>query len=201
MDEQKATNSRNKCILIGVYILETVNWRCWTPEIQAENVWNPYIWRPTRYCHTTWKWISSEEYINVESSLNKKHSAIAYHFSRWNVAAGVCTIAWIPTGENIVDAMTKIRAKAVQYYLFGNCTYWWNGFTEVKTIFTWRGQSICSTIEIIDTYSGSNWNILNIAIWGDRTNQVTNVIRMSDARKEYAMHQLHKNDAGVKGYW
>ena len=60
---------------------------------------------------------------NVESSLNKKHSDIAYHFSRRNVAAGVCTIAWIPTGENIVDAMTKIRAKAVQYYLFGNCTY------------------------------------------------------------------------------
>ena len=27
---------------------------------------------------------------NVESSLNKKHSSIAYHFSRWNVAAGVC---------------------------------------------------------------------------------------------------------------
>ena len=35
---------------------------------------------------------------NVESSLNKKHSAIAYHFSRQNVAAGVYTIAWIPTG-------------------------------------------------------------------------------------------------------
>ena len=29
---------------------------------------------------------------NVESSLNKKHSAIAYHFSRCNVTAGVCTI-------------------------------------------------------------------------------------------------------------
>ena len=30
---------------------------------------------------------------NVESSLNKKHSSIAYHFSRWNVFAGVCKIA------------------------------------------------------------------------------------------------------------
>ena len=35
---------------------------------------------------------------NVESFLNKKHSTIAYHFSRWNMAAGVCTITLIPTG-------------------------------------------------------------------------------------------------------
>ena len=38
---------------------------------------------------------------------NKKHSAIAFTFKRWNVSAGVCTAAWITTGENIVDAMTK----------------------------------------------------------------------------------------------
>ena len=35
---------------------------------------------------------------NVESSLNKKHSAVAYNFTRSNVAAGVCKIAWIPNG-------------------------------------------------------------------------------------------------------
>ena len=44
---------------------------------------------------------------NVESSLNKKHSSIAYHFSRWNVSSRVYKIAWIPTGKNIADAMTK----------------------------------------------------------------------------------------------
>ena len=60
---------------------------------------------------------------NVESSLNKNQSAIAYHFSRWNVTAGVCTIAWIPTGENISDATTKRLAKAVRDYLFGNWNY------------------------------------------------------------------------------
>ena len=60
---------------------------------------------------------------NVESPLNKKHSAVAYHLSRWNVSAGVCTIARMPTGENISDAMTKRLAKAVQDYLFGNWTY------------------------------------------------------------------------------
>ena len=60
---------------------------------------------------------------DVKSSLNKKHSDIAYNFSRWNMAAGVCTIAWIPTGENIYDAMTKRLAKAVRDYLFGNWTY------------------------------------------------------------------------------
>ena len=50
---------------------------------------------------------------NIKSSLNRKHSAIAYHFSRWNMADGVCTIACIPTGEIIADAMTKILAKEV----------------------------------------------------------------------------------------
>ena len=60
---------------------------------------------------------------NVESSLNKKHSAIAYHFSICNLASGVCTIAWICTGENIADAMTKRLAKTVRDYLFGNWTY------------------------------------------------------------------------------
>ena len=60
---------------------------------------------------------------NVESSLNKKHSSIAYHFSRWNVAAGVCQIVWVPTGENIADAMTKILSKDTEDYLFGRWTY------------------------------------------------------------------------------
>ena len=79
---------------------------------------------------------------NVKSSLNKMHSAIAYHFSRWNVAGVVCTIAWITTGENIANAMTKRPAKPVQDYLFGNWTYWRNGFTEVKTIFYSEG-TVC----------------------------------------------------------
>ena len=60
---------------------------------------------------------------NVESTLNKKHSSIAYHFARWNVAARVCKIAWVATGENIADAFTKRLSEAVRDYLFGNWTY------------------------------------------------------------------------------
>ena len=59
----------------------------------------------------------------VESSLNKKHSYIAYHFYRWNVAAGVCKIAWVPTGENIADAMTKRLSVTQREYLFSRWTY------------------------------------------------------------------------------
>jgi hypothetical protein len=39
----------------------------------------------------------------VESTLNKKHSSIAYHYVRWNVAAGIASIAWIPSGANLSD--------------------------------------------------------------------------------------------------
>ena len=60
---------------------------------------------------------------NVEYSLNKKHSSIAYHFSRWNVAAGVCQIAWVPIGDNIADDMTKRLSKDTRDYLFGQWTY------------------------------------------------------------------------------
>ena len=60
---------------------------------------------------------------NVDSSLNKKHSAVAYNFVRWNVAAGVCRVAWISTHENLADAMTKRLSSTIREYLFGNWTY------------------------------------------------------------------------------
>ena len=60
---------------------------------------------------------------NVESTLNKKHSSIAYHFTRWNVAANVVNIAWVPTGENLADAFTKRLGEVARDYLFGNWTY------------------------------------------------------------------------------
>ena len=59
---------------------------------------------------------------DVKSTLNKKHSSIAYHFTRWKVAAGVIKIAWIPTGENLADA-TKRLPETTRHYLFGNWTY------------------------------------------------------------------------------
>ena len=36
---------------------------------------------------------------NVDSTLNKKHSEVAYHFVRWNVAARVVKLGWIDTHE------------------------------------------------------------------------------------------------------
>ena len=59
----------------------------------------------------------------VHSSLNKKHSSIAYHFARWNVAAGVCKIAWVSTTENLVDAMKKRLSVTAREYLFSRWTY------------------------------------------------------------------------------
>ena len=60
---------------------------------------------------------------NVEYSLNKKRSSIAYHFSRWNMATGVCKIAWVSTGNNIAVAMTKRLSVTVRERLFGQWTY------------------------------------------------------------------------------
>ena len=70
------------------------------------------------YNESVWKKKS-----NVETSLNKKHSAIEYHFTIWNVAAVVCKMDWIPTGENLADAMKKRLSVFVWDHLFGIWTY------------------------------------------------------------------------------
>jgi hypothetical protein len=59
----------------------------------------------------------------IESILNKKHSSVAYHYIRWAVAAGIISVAWIPTGENLSDVFTQCLSEAVRDYLFGNFTY------------------------------------------------------------------------------
>ena len=55
----------------------------------------------------------------VDSTLNKKHSEVAHHFTRWNDAAKACTLAWIETGLNTADAMTKRLSAKVRNFSFG----------------------------------------------------------------------------------
>ena len=59
----------------------------------------------------------------IESTLNKKHNSISYHYVRWCVAAGIASIGWIASGENLSDAMTKRLSATTRDYLFGNWTY------------------------------------------------------------------------------
>jgi hypothetical protein len=60
---------------------------------------------------------------NVESTLNKKHSSVAYHHCRWSVAAGVITLAHVGTHDNIADCFTKRLPSNTRNYLFGAWTY------------------------------------------------------------------------------
>jgi hypothetical protein len=60
---------------------------------------------------------------SVESTLNKKHSSIAYHHCRWSVAAGVITITHISTHDNVADCFTKRLPASVRNHLFGNWTF------------------------------------------------------------------------------
>jgi Reverse transcriptase (RNA-dependent DNA polymerase) len=60
---------------------------------------------------------------HIESTLNKKHSSLAYHFIRWNVAAHVISISWISTHDNLADTFTKVLPKATRDFLYGNWTY------------------------------------------------------------------------------
>ena len=45
---------------------------------------------------------------NIESALDEKCSAAACHSTRWNVAAKICPVGWIPTMQNVADAATKL---------------------------------------------------------------------------------------------
>ena len=59
----------------------------------------------------------------IESVLNKKHSAVAYHAVRWAVAAEVLRVGKVDTDENLADAMTKVLSATKREFLFGNWTY------------------------------------------------------------------------------
>ena len=59
----------------------------------------------------------------LSSTLNKKHSSIAYHSCRWHVAAGVIRVAWIHTDDNLADAMTKRLTSEKRNRLFGCWMY------------------------------------------------------------------------------
>ena len=59
----------------------------------------------------------------VESTLKKKHSSLAYHATRWAVAAGSVKIGKIDSKDNIADALTKTLTVMQRNYLFGNWTY------------------------------------------------------------------------------
>ena len=59
----------------------------------------------------------------LESTLNKKHSSIAYHATRWAVAAGIALVGWIPTDFNLADPMTKCLPAIKRDFLFGEWTY------------------------------------------------------------------------------
>ena len=77
--------------------------------------------------HATHILCDNESVVNnstrLESVLNKKHNSIAYHYTRWNVAAGVIQVAWVNGKENLADPFTKRLAAMVRDYLFGNWTY------------------------------------------------------------------------------
>lgn len=60
---------------------------------------------------------------HLSSTLNKKHSSIAYHSVRWHVAAGVIRVAWIDSDSNLADAMTKRLTAERRNRLFGDWTY------------------------------------------------------------------------------
>ena len=58
-----------------------------------------------------------------ESMLNKKHNTVAYHVTRWAVAAKEALIGWIPGTLNLSDALTKRLTAPHRNQLFGEWTY------------------------------------------------------------------------------
>ena len=59
----------------------------------------------------------------IESTLNKKHSSLAYHAVRWSAAAGIIRVGWVQTDLNLADAMTKRLTVTKRDFLFGEWTY------------------------------------------------------------------------------
>jgi hypothetical protein len=60
---------------------------------------------------------------NVESTMNKKHSSVAYHYCRRSVAAGIITLAHISTHHNLADCFSKRLSVGTRTHLFGEWTF------------------------------------------------------------------------------
>ena len=60
----------------------------------------------------------------VESTLDKKHNSVAYHYVRNVVAASIITVAWINRHDNLADAFNKRLAEVTRnhFYLVAGCT-------------------------------------------------------------------------------
>ncbi len=59
----------------------------------------------------------------VESTLNKKHNSVAYHYVQYAVASSVIIVVWINQDDNLADAFTKRLPEASRNHLFGNWMY------------------------------------------------------------------------------
>ncbi len=59
----------------------------------------------------------------MESTLDKKHDSVAYHYIRNAVAANGISVGWIDGNNNLADALTKCLAGNTRQYLFGNWMY------------------------------------------------------------------------------
>ena len=60
----------------------------------------------------------------VESTLTKRHNQLAYHVTRWAVAAGSVIVSWIPTNSMLADPLTKqMPSKASRDDLFYQWMY------------------------------------------------------------------------------
>ena len=59
----------------------------------------------------------------VDSTLSKKHVSLAYHATRWAVAADIIQVGKVHTDDNLADAFTKMLTVLKHDYLFGNWTY------------------------------------------------------------------------------
>ena len=58
----------------------------------------------------------------IESTLNKKHSSVAYHAVQWAVAAKIMIVGWIDTTLNLADTFTKRLSAVKRDLLFGDWT-------------------------------------------------------------------------------
>ena len=59
----------------------------------------------------------------VESTLNKKHNSVAYHYVRNAVVSSTITVAWANSHDNLADAVTKRLTEVTRNRLFGNWMY------------------------------------------------------------------------------
>jgi hypothetical protein len=100
------------------------------------------------------------------STLQRKHNAICYHCVRESVKEGILHIAYIPSGENLVDSLTKILGATKLKDFCSKLSYCWKLIHSLLIpVMIWGANSSCTCLYGFVHIQGTRYYVASPDLW------------------------------------